>query len=1055
MNDRLIIYGIIILALILLFLLLRYLIKAYFENARNRYDQNSRYISKVALFYAFLGFTILVGTPKIIELLVNHLVIPYLEEANQEKITPIQFGASWLEIIAYAIFMIGIAAIIFLSFRKTEQERQQRLLEKEAQLPTEVTPPPELPKENPIFHQRIHDLLQLKYPTKTFITKSLREHQHIIYTIQEDQWDIHVSLYYCDENIATTISAEKQAKIYQYLKNDIVPKLVLASLASDKKKALSTHYHYLLFRGDFEDFEAHRYVAQTEATFRQELVNFSQFKNYLTWLTEQFDTKKLWAAAENKTLKDTFVEPDFLIGEQKENQLNQSLKDYFNKWLTDNEERRHIVLLGDYGMGKSSFLKYYAWSLAQDILNGKTDTRLPVFIPLTNVSLLDTGIEKTIKAFVSDRLGIAYELFQRTVYDGRVVFILDGFDEMSFIGTREKRFEQFDKIWQLATQNNKLLLSGRPSYLEDQRIAALRLLDPERDQRTAGMPFAEPITLQRLSDNRIKSYIQAYYPEKIKLYFNWISSNDSFHDLCRRPALMHMIRVMLPDLYGVSGQQRIENAAGVIRQYIDFWFERQYNKKEIDTDRRISSAFKGSKEELRTFVITFFEDLFGDFFLQDISAMEREDILEKLRAKITKEQVLQDAEGNTELEKAYQDGLEREILTGYFVEEHDLKFKYVHKAFYEYFAAAKIVRAIRSSKKVSAIEAKEWKGKVDDFIFDLLPMETKTDEKVPAAWRLKLPKSVFLLNFIRLWDNYKFISKRATYLLSIRDLIYLLTLSIIVYNTLFYSIFEPGAAFFLIYIFFLISIQFLPDFQYKFFTLGSQFSIVKFYKNSIMNSNNHKQINTQKFIYSILNLLQNKRTNIIYSHPNFNKNAYFNYGFSTQNIKVNTYQLNKLENQRKILQAAIGEIAKAFYSKAKAISNKTLTWEKLKINNVKLDRLTFYDCNFIDCRFISVSFGNTDYFSCNFEKIELRDCKSLPIQKNAQKIGTNFSSSSSSKRVPIEYILRFENIQFDNTFITSLANFIKQNNLTLQQEVIIGDEALLKALTKELNKTPT
>ena len=190
-------------------------------------------------------------------------------------------------------------------------------------------------------------------------------------------------------------------------------------------------------------------------------------------------------------------------------------------WLEESSSK-HIALLASYGMGKTSFLKYYTMYLSKKLLQGQAVNRFPIFISLTNTSpLSNDGINTSIESFVAKNLGVNYNLFKKLVRLGKVVFILDRFDEIGFMNTKKQRFKQFNSIWKLATKNNKIILSGRPSYIPNiyERKNVLNVLT-EKIKSEHYLPYSEEILLEGFNEKQIIKSIKNYYDDEdlIKQY---------------------------------------------------------------------------------------------------------------------------------------------------------------------------------------------------------------------------------------------------------------------------------------------------------------------------------------------------------------------------------------------------------------------------------------------------------------------------------------------------------------------------------------------------------
>ncbi|MCP4107377.1 MAG: NACHT domain-containing protein [Desulfobacteraceae bacterium] len=609
-----------------------------------------------------------------------------------------------------------------------EQEEQ---LEKEYK-ENRITFPEPLPPENPHLHDRIKELFEIKLKKYDLKLKQSANKENVLYGYYEDDFDRIIWMIYCDDRKDIIVSEAEQIEVYSYFQNEVKP-----AISKDTEKGIRDYPYYILTSGTFESkADLKRFTVQTEDEFLNSIIDF---KKYLRdHLLSNYNNSKIFSSIkkeeDKKTLADTFIAPSFYIGDEK-SETCEDLKGYIDKWLTNTSEQKHLILLGDYGMGKTSFFKYYSATLAKEILNGKPFKRFPVFISLTNTSPRHGGINQTIKAFVAEHLGVEYALFEKLVQKGKILFLLDAFDEMGYIGTHEQRFKQFNEIWQLAVSNNKIMLSGRPSYFPTEFELKSILNIPKKGHETTQVrPYSEKLVLNPLDDTRIKEYIGKYYTDnEVKIYLDWIKNNDSIHELCRRPSMMHIIREIIPELYK-QNENKLINASDVFEQYINFWFDRQEEK-------GVPSVFEKYSPEKKSLILSFYKELASDFHLSRILKAKSETIIEKLHSII-------DAKGIKGFDKKeFIEGFEAEILTGYFIEIEDDEYKFVHKSFYEYFLANKIIELIKKSELNHDLISDDWLPEVVDFIYDAIPEEYKSHDKIPALYLmlLKTGKNKYLI----------------------------------------------------------------------------------------------------------------------------------------------------------------------------------------------------------------------------------------------------------------------------------------------------------------------
>ncbi|MFC1743422.1 NACHT domain-containing protein [Candidatus Riflebacteria bacterium] len=87
---------------------------------------------------------------------------------------------------------------------------------------------------------------------------------------------------------------------------------------------------------------------------------------------------------------------------------------------------KHMVILGDLGMGKTTTLQYLAYKDAKEILRGNTQIACPVYLELKKL----TRSNNDILQIVAKKLKIEDELFQKHLKDGKISLFLDSLNEI-------------------------------------------------------------------------------------------------------------------------------------------------------------------------------------------------------------------------------------------------------------------------------------------------------------------------------------------------------------------------------------------------------------------------------------------------------------------------------------------------------------------------------------------------------------------------------------------------------------------------------------------------
>ncbi len=607
--------------------------------------------------------------------------------------------------IFYFVYIFGMLGLSYIFYRLKSTDTHiplQKSSSHEIQFPADEI------IISPFLHERLKELFELKYE-KQDLRLQYDEKENILIGEYSEAIHGYRFIIYCDT---------ESKEVSGMLQSDILMRLehINQEYTTENTRFYEVKYFFFIKKGHFEKHQS-KLQCYDEDSYLNSMIDF---KSYLKKRIELFD--ETLSDIGGQTLSKSFIQPNY-------NQGRSDLSKYLDTWLEE-DTYKHITLLADYGMGKTTFLKYYTKYLAEKILEGKQFTRYPIFISLTNTSpYSNDGIETAVESFVARELGVNYALFERLVHLGKIVFILDGFDEMGFIGTEQIRFEQFNSIWKLATKNNKILISGRPSYLptDFERENVLNIVDKEK-QDIQTRPFTEVIELDYFKEYQIKKTLNIYYQDKkeAKQYMQYIKRNQSIFDLCKRPSMLHMTMFILPSLYEENPTARVTSSM-IMSKYVDYWIGRQEEK-------GIVGVYNNNDKHKQEFIINFFTQLAGEMYENETLIVSKNK-LDSLIAKEIKKSKLDIESNENTLE-----GFKNEIYTGYFIEldiNKDAHFKFVHKSIFEYFVSRQIINIIKDKEFNHKLFRLDWSSEIIDFIDDSIENKEDKESKTPALIGLR------------------------------------------------------------------------------------------------------------------------------------------------------------------------------------------------------------------------------------------------------------------------------------------------------------------------------
>jgi hypothetical protein len=233
-----------------------------------------------------------------------------------------------------------------------------------------------------------------------------------------------------------------------------------------------------------------------------------------------------------------------------------SLDGYLDDWLKE-RGKMHISILGEFGTGKTWFCRHYAYRQLERYLNNPINERMPLLVTLRDFNkattpqqlINDALLEKYKLHFV----GSPYEIFQKLNTKGKLLLILDGFDEMAQKSSHQTIADNFWELAELVDENSKVILTSRKeffSYAEESK-KVLGGKEYGRKKRDLSPPEFEIINLEPFNDSQIRKIIMLRLgPGKGKLTADKIMKNPNLSEMARKPILVELLLAALDEVGG-------------------------------------------------------------------------------------------------------------------------------------------------------------------------------------------------------------------------------------------------------------------------------------------------------------------------------------------------------------------------------------------------------------------------------------------------------------------------------------------------------------------------
>ncbi len=398
-----------------------------------------------------------------------------------------------------------------------------------------------------------------------------------------------------------------------------------------------------------------------------------------------------------------------------------------DRWLKD-ETWNQLTLLGDVGTGKTFLTRMLASRLARSFLENPSARPLPLLIDLRDADR-EFSMEGLVLTHVARRgLGrVSFRVFEHALTQGRMVLLLDGFDEMAARTSPQVTHRNFRELARGARGRAKVLLTCRTHYFtsrtEEEEVvlgasaesgsplarALFRDLTDRQGFRIAYLrPFAYP---------EIRRYVELARPQDAAACLKKIETIYNLIELSQRPMLLQMIVKSIDKL----GSSEI-NPAQLYKVFTDVWILR-------DKWRRVLSPEKKTQ---------FLTALARSFWRDGVLEIHHSRLIEHLRSELAAE--IQDPRHLVEIDS--------EIRTASFLSRDDKgHYGFAHKSYAEYFLATDLAARLNQGD-MECLRTKRLTLEILTFLKDLLDVERvepKLEGCLAGAYRPEVSENTLVI----------------------------------------------------------------------------------------------------------------------------------------------------------------------------------------------------------------------------------------------------------------------------------------------------------------------
>jgi len=351
-------------------------------------------------------------------------------------------------------------------------------------------------------------------------------------------------------------------------------------------------------------------------------------------------------------LKQVYVDLSCQVNEGSPGTIYKPVEQFLETFLYKTR-RSGVAILGNFGSGKTSLCKHYAYLTAKRFKSKDGNWFLPIYINLREVSDL-MNLEEEILTILRNEYaakvtpqGLSYWLVHRPT-----LLLLDGFDEMA---SRMDKIEVNKNVAHLLTFSNrygiKLVLTCRTHFFKT-----------EIEEEALGTMLR--LYLRDWGSEELVEYVSKSLPTSIESSLKTIHSTYNLEELAKTPIFLNMITATIGEVEGIVNQARLYQV------YTDRWIQNQ------DYRSKLSSVDKEM----------FMEEIAFEMFITGQSHVHHGSLPSKIRGLLQ----VQDYESLMKID--------RDIRTcSFLIRDPAGEYQFVHRSYMEFFVAFKLAKEFKAN----------------------------------------------------------------------------------------------------------------------------------------------------------------------------------------------------------------------------------------------------------------------------------------------------------------------------------------------------------------------
>lgn len=422
-------------------------------------------------------------------------------------------------------------------------------------------------------------------------------------------------------------------------------------------------------------------VEKVEITTVHELIEgFANFSAYLKTYIKQYEKTPIFQ-------NDSYIPLTATLESKEEVGI---IDDYLDNWLKSKGQLQ-LTILGDYGTGKSTVAKRLTHRQAKRYLGNPSNERIPILIELKNYQK-SISIESLITDLLVNKYSVEIKNFTDFKHlndSGKLLLILDGFDEMASrvdLKVTLANFREFDK---LNSENSKMILTCRTHYFKNQDEIHKLHEGTEIYKNIDEKGGYKILFLNPFKESDLVTYLEKFFPINWKEYYHTIVGTYNLLELAEKPILLELMVETLPQIK-IEENEKV-NHASLYDRYTKFWLQRD--------DWR--SYLSSNEREFITEELAFY------LFINDKDKIFYEELPKLIQERFPRKR-------SFEIEC-----LDQDVRTCTFLNRDNKgDYSFVHQSFMEFFVAKKFANEIKNGNS-SNFGTKKLSPEIAGFLMNL------------------------------------------------------------------------------------------------------------------------------------------------------------------------------------------------------------------------------------------------------------------------------------------------------------------------------------------------